>query len=453
MHSHSSKSRRLVPKGRRPRRRTELGLLLIASAIIVAAYVLTSLATKNTIPANLKLTLAATLTLGLVAHLANRWLVPDADPVILPTVIFLNGLGYVMLSRLDPGEARLQAVWTALSVVMYAITLLIIKRSKDLERYRYILVVLGLFLLFLPMIPHIGVDINGARLWIQVGRFTFQPVEAAKLALCAFFASYFIEKKELLSTPTLRAGNYLLPDPRAFGPIVVGWGVAMLIMAAEKDVGFALLIFLMFLTMLWLATGRFGYVVVGVIIFLGATWLGAHLFTQVNVRIVTWLDPWKYAQTTGYQLVQAQYALGWGGLGGTGLGLGHPNLIPVVTSDFIFAAIGEELGLMGTSIVIVAFLVLVGAGIHAGLRARSEFSKLFAVGLTIVLGLQAFFIMAGIVRLLPLTGMTLPFVAYGGSALLANYILIALLMRISHEGNHSEVSQDFQELYDSSLQV
>jgi cell division protein FtsW (lipid II flippase) len=206
-------------------------------------------------------------------------------------------------------------------------------------------------------------------------------------------------------------------------------------MTAEHDVGFSLLIFLIFVSLLWLATGRVAYLFVGAVLFAVATVIGAHIFPQVNERLLVWLDPWKYSQTIGYQLVQAQYALGTGGLSGTGIGLGHPTLIPVVASDFIFAAIGEELGLLGTSIIVMAFLLLVGAGLKVALETRSSFSKLLTAGLTVTLGLQAFFIMAGIVRILPLTGVTLPFVAYGGSSLLANYALVALLVRGSAEAH------------------
>jgi cell division protein FtsW (lipid II flippase) len=204
-------------------------------------------------------------------------------------------------------------------------------------------------------------------------------------------------------------------------------------MTAERDVGFSLLVFVVFVLMLWLTTGRMAYLLVGLVLFAIGAFIGAHLFSQVGERVSVWLNPWNQASTNGYQLVQGEYALGSGGLAGAGLGLGHPGLIPVVTSDFIFAAIGEELGLLGTTAVVVAFVVLVGAGLRIALAARSEFTKLLAAGFTLTIGLQAFFIMAGIVRILPLTGVTLPFVAYGGSSLLANYVLVALLIRCSNE--------------------
>lgn len=409
-------------------------LLLMSALITVAAYVLASLGSTARIPNGLGPLLGIVLGLSIVPHLANRWLAPNASPLLLPVVAFLNGLGYVVITRLDYHEARLQAGWTAIGVLAYVGALLVVRRSRDLERYRYLVAFASIGLLFLPLVPHFGVDIGGARLWVKLGPFTFQPVEIGKIGICIFFASYLAEKRELLSTPTTRIGNFLMVDPRPMAPLLLTWGISIVIMTAERDVGFSLLVFCVFLLMLWTATGRVSYLFIGLVLFIAATYVGAHLFTQVNERIAVWIDPWKYSQTTGYQLVQAQYAFGSGGLAGTGLGLGHPDVIPVVTSDFIFAAIGEEMGLLGTTIILMAFLALIGTGLRIARGARSDFAKLAAAGLTITIGLQTFFILAGVIRVLPLTGMALPFVAYGGSSLLANYVLIALLVRISDEG-------------------
>ncbi len=416
-----------------PRRRTELGLLALAALVTVSAYILASLGRTATIPANVLPFLGMILALELLAHLANRRWAANADPVILPIVALLNGVGYVVIARLDYKLAGLQAVWTALGVIAYVATLAVVRRSRDLDRYRYLLVIAGLATLLVPLVPHIGQDINGARLWIRLGPVQFQPVEVAKLALAVYFASYLVEKRELLSMPTVRVGNHLVPDPRPFGPVVLAWGLSLLVMTAEHDIGFSLLIFVLFISMLWVATGRATYLVVGAVLFAVGALLASNLFSQVNERVDIWLHAFAHANSTGYQLVQGWYAMGTGGVTGTGLGLGHPGLIPVVTSDFIFAAIGEELGLLGTTAIVVAFALLVGAGMRAATSARSEFAKLLGTGLTVLLGFQAFFIMAGVLRLLPLTGVTLPFVAYGGSSLLANYVLVALLMRISAE--------------------
>jgi cell division protein FtsW (lipid II flippase) len=414
-------------------RRTELGLLALAAVATGGAYVLASLGKSATIPGNVFPFLGVIVALSLVAHLANRRLAPDASPLFLPLAALLNGLGYVMIARLDYTKASLQATWTALGVAAYVLTLLVVRRSRDLDRYRYLLALVGLGLLLLPLVPSIGQNINGARLWVRVGSVTFQPVELAKLALVIFFASYFVEKRELMSMPTVRVGNRLVRDPRPFGPVVLAWVFSLVVMTAEHDIGFSLMLFVVFIAMLWVATGRLVFLVVGVVLAVVGAVVAAHVFGQVHERVTVWLDPWRYSNTTGYQIVQGQYSLGTGGVAGTGLGLGHPTLIPIVVSDFIFAAFGEELGLLGTTTLVIAFLLLIAAGFRAALNARSDFAKLLATGLTAMLGFQAFFIMAGVVRLLPLTGVTLPFVAYGGSSLIANYVLIAVLTRISAE--------------------
>ena len=318
----------------------------------------------------------------------------------------------------------------------YVITLFVIRRSRDLDRYRYLLLTGGIILLLLPLVPGVGANIYGARLWIHVGSFEFQPVEMAKLVLCIFFASYFADKRELLTIPTARFGNRLVLDPRPLIPIVLAWVFTILVMSLEHDIGFSALLFTLFIGMLWVTTGRTGYLVLALILFgIGAYFTSKYL-NQTHVRIEDWIDPWRLANGSGRQLVQSWYALANGGIGGSGLGLGvGAYLIANSRTDFIFAVIGEEMGLMGSTMVVVAFLLLVGAGLRIAQTARSEFAKLVATGLTLIIGFQAFFIIGGILRLLPLTGITLPFVSYGGSALIANYVLVALLMRVSDEGS------------------
>jgi cell division protein FtsW (lipid II flippase) len=417
------------------RRRTELGLLVAASVIIVAAYTLMIYGNTARKPADVVPLLLAMLLLGAVAHVANRLLAPNAHPVILPIAFLLNGLGYVMILRIDLGKATnyapLQAAWTAGGVAAYVVTLLLIRRSRDLDRYRYLLLGGGVLLLLLPLLPHVGVTIGGARLWLRLGRFEFQPVELAKILLCIFFASYFAEKRELL-------------------PILLAWVFAIGVMSLEHDIGFSAMLFTLFIGLLWVTTGRTGYLVLGVVLFAVGAYLASRYFSQTHIRVETWLDPGKYANTSGRQLVQSWYALGSGGIGGSGLGLGFGAYeIPVPQTDFIFAVIGEEMGLFGSAMIIVAFLLLVGAGLRTAQAARSEFAKLTAVGLTMILGFQAFFIIGGVVRILPLTGITLPFVSYGGSALVANYVLIALLMRISDEGGAAVDAADQAEYEES----
>ncbi len=435
------------PSGPNARRRTELGLLILSALIIVAAYVLAAAGTTAKIPGDLGPFLAIVIGLALAAHIANRLYAPDANPVLLPLVSLLNGLGYVMIARIGPPHfATAQAGWTAVGVGAYIVTLIVVRRTRDLDRYRYLLLLAAVVLMLSPLIPHVGSSVSTVdstvKLWVRIGPISGQPVELAKLALCIFFASYFAEKRELLSVPTYRLGNRLILDPRPLGPILLAWGFAMLVLGAERDIGFALLIFVLFISMLWLATGRSLYVIVGLILFAVGALVASHLFSQVDARVENWLHPWSRVNLVGGsdQLVQGIYGLGTGGLTGTGLGFGLLGYIPEVNSDYIFAAFGTEMGLLGTTLIVFSFVLIVGAGLRIAQTARSEFAKLLAAGLTVIIGLQAFFIMAGIVRLLPLTGITLPFMAYGGSSLVANYILIALLMRVSDEGERAIVA-------------
>ncbi|MHB1987078.1 MAG: FtsW/RodA/SpoVE family cell cycle protein [Acidimicrobiales bacterium] len=429
-----------------PRRRSELGLMLIGMLVVLFAEVLGYLGTYNKFPPNLGIFVVILFAMGVAGNIANRFLAPEADPVILPVVLVLNGLSFVMMQRLapyilnSPHLAGFQALWSLIGLIAYVATLLIWRRSRDLERYRYLLAASAFVLLLLPLLPGLkdyGADSNGAYLWVKLGPVSFQPIEVAKLLLVIFFASYFVEKRELLSMATNRVGNRLVPDLRGFGPIAVAWAASVGIILLERDIGFSLILFVLFIAMLWVTTGRWTYIVLGVIAFAVGTFIASHILSQLNIRIEVWLDPWKYLNGSyqpGYQPAIGEVMMGRGGIAGTALGLGGAAAIPVAQSDFIFAAIGNELGLIGTTSIVVAFMLLVGSGIRVAARARSEFAKLTALGLTVVIGIQSFLIMAGVTRLLPLTGVTLPFVSYGGSSLVANYILIALVMRISHEG-------------------
>jgi cell division protein FtsW (lipid II flippase) len=412
-----------------------MGLLLFGSLLIVALYVIAELGTKSKIPADLGPFLGIVLALALGAHMANRWLVPNANPVILPLVALLNGIGYVVIARWNPPYARSQAGWIALGLLLYVGTLLMVRYSRDLERYRYLLLLVAGALLVAPLFFS---PINGARLWVHMGGFEFQPIEFSKILLCIFFASYFAENKEMLSIPTAQIGNRLVLDPRPLVPILVAWGAAMLVIGLEGDIGFAALLFTLFIALLWITTGRLGYLVLGAVLFAVGAYVTARYFGQVHTRIDAWLDPW--ATSTNPNPKGAQLRLGWfgfgtGGVGGTGLGFDKAaGSIPFLTTDMIFAAIGTEMGLVGAAAVVMGYILLVGTGFRVAQTARSDFSRLMATGFTLILGFQAFFIMAGVVRLLPFTGITLPFIAYGGSSLLANYVLIALLLRISDEG-------------------
>ncbi|MCU1489754.1 MAG: cell cycle protein [Acidimicrobiaceae bacterium] len=434
----------------KPRRRAELGLLLVGAVAVLFATLLESLAKTNALPSHVVSFIVGLALIVLYIQAVNRRLVPDADPLLLPVALLLNGIGYVMIERIVPTSAGQQVAWTVIGLGVYTLLLLIVRRSRDLERYRYLMAAVAFLLLVSPLFPVIGNSAanQGVKLWVAFHGIEFQPVEVAKLLLVIFFASYFVEKRELLTIPTRRIGNHLLPDLRAFGPIAVAGAMSLLVILGEHDIGFSLILFVVFLTMIWVTTGRWTYLAIGLALFVVATFLASHVLSQVNERIQVWLDPWKYATGIGDQPVQGELAFGRGGLFGTGIGLGtggntipgtFATQVPVAQSDYIFSIIGEELGLAGAAAVVLAYLLLVVSGFRAAVRARSEFAKLAAVGLTATLGFQAFFIMAGVVRLLPLTGVTLPFVSYGGSSLVANYALLALLMRISNEANQPVV--------------
>jgi cell division protein FtsW (lipid II flippase) len=413
------------------RRRTELGLIVLGSLLIAATYVLAALGRTATLPANIAPFLAAVLGLLLLAHLATRRFAPGADGLLLPLAALLNGIGYVFIARLDEasrdpdGLAALQAVWTAMGIGAFVATLVVVRRARDLRSYKYMAMVIGVGLLMLPLAPIIGRSINGARIWVEIGPVGFQPGEFAKIALAVFFAGYLADNRELLGLSALH--------PKYLGPVIVAWGASLMVMFFQKDLGSSLLFFALFVVLLWVATARGVYLLLGLAMFIGGATLAHSQFAHVQDRVDTWLNPWPEYRFAGNQVLESWFALADGGITGSGLGLGSPQRIPVVETDFIFAAIGEELGLFGGTAVIIAYVLMIGLGLRIAIAAEDPFEKLLATGLTTLLGLQAFLIMAGVTRLLPLTGVTLPFVSYGGSSLLGNYILLALLIRISHD--------------------
>jgi peptidoglycan glycosyltransferase len=421
------------------RRRTELGLIVLGSVIVAGAYTLATLGRTSSIPANIGPFLGIVLGLFVAAHIATRRYAPGADGLLLPLAALLNGIGYVFIARLDEasrrpqGLAAAQAGWTVIGIGAFVLTLLFVRRVRDLQRYRYTFLLIGLCLLMAPLAPGIGREINGARIWAYIGPISFQPGEFAKVVLAIFFASYLVEKRELLGMATFPRFRPLLPDLKHLGPVLLAWGFSIVIMTAEKDLGSSLLFFALFMLMTWVATERTAYVGVGGLMFAGGSLMAYTAFGHVHDRVVDWLDPWKHASTSGFQVIQSWFAMAWGGVAGTGLGLGNPDHIPVAATDFIFAAIAEELGLLGSAAIIFCYVLLVGCGLRIAVRAEPPFEKLLAAGITILLGVQSFIIMAGVTRLLPLTGVTLPFVSYGGSSLVANYVLLALLARISDD--------------------
>ena len=326
----------------------------------------------------------------------------------------------------------LAQTYTILFASPLLITLLAIPiLGERIHVRRAIAIVIGLILLVLPLVPGIGVSIRGARIWVALGPISFQPGEFAKIALAIFFAAYLAERRELIAAMTWKVGPFHLPEPRYILPIIVAWGFAVIVMVGERDLGSSLLFFTLFVVMMWVATENAGYLVVGAVLFGGAAYYSWSNFTHVQTRVTNWIDPWDDPLDKGYQIIQSLYGLADGGLVGTGLGRGNPNQVPEAQNDFIFASIGEEFGLIGATAVLMSFVLIVGAGLRTAVRTDRTFEKLLATGLTAILGIQAFIIIGGVLKVIPLTGITLPFVSYGGSSLIANYILLALLIRVS----------------------
>ncbi|MGQ9757195.1 MAG: FtsW/RodA/SpoVE family cell cycle protein [Actinomycetota bacterium] len=368
------------------------------------------------------------------AHLALRLLRPQADPLLLPLAAALTCLGLVMLLRLNPHMARLQLVWLGVGTVLMILLLILLREYRVLEGYRYTLGVLGLALLLSTVF--FGREVNGARLWIILGPLRFQPSELAKILLAVFFAAYLAERKELIAGAGRVIAGVHLPRVRDMGPILTMWALSLLLLIFQRDLGSSLLFFGIFLAVLYVATGRGAFVVAGLVLFLAGAVLTFFLFGHVRNRVETWLDPLdpETINDESYQIAQSLFAFADGGLSGVGLARGSPGLIPFVETDFIYAAVGEELGLLGSVALALLYLVLCGRGLQLALRCDEDFGKLLAVGLTAILGLQSFILMAGATRLMPLTGITLPFVSYGGSSLVSNFLLLGLLLAVSGGG-------------------
>jgi len=371
----------------------------------------------------------------LAAHLANRFFLKEADYSLLPCAFLLASFGAIMIYRLKPSLVWFQLVWVGIGILTMTFTLVFFggKNYRVLENYKYICALTGVVLLLSPIF--FGREIYGAKLWLRVGPFSFQPAEIAKLLVIIFLAAYLKEKSELLSTSTRKLRNMVVPDIKHFGPLLIMWAISLAILVLEKDLGSSLLFFGTFLVMLYVATGRIAYVAVGIALFTvgGAACYG--IFPHIQTRVDIWLNPWLDATGRGYQIVQSLFAIASGGVSGTGIGLGYPSHIPAVHTDFIFSAICEELGFLGGAAVILTYLLVTYRGLKIGLQARDDFGKLLAVGLTSAFAIQSWIIMAGVTKLAPLTGITLPFMSYGGSSILSNFILLGLLLSISAESS------------------
>ncbi len=434
-------------------RTVELGLLILATLITCVGYILVVLSKQGDnlsdidpdLQAEVGGFLAIVVILLLAAHVVVRLLAPLADGLLLPVAALLNGLGYIMISRLDEGLAASQSAWTFIGLGAFSATLLVLRDPKRLEPYRYTLALVGVGLLLLPVVPGLGVEINGARIWLQVGPFSIQPGEFAKVVLAAFLAGYLADKRELLTLTNRRLGPLSVPDARHFAPLLAAWGMALMVMIAQRDLGSSLLFFTLFVVMFYVATSRAAYVFTGLALFSVGAYVSWRLFSHVQRRVDIWIDPYADAKGTGFQIAEGSFALADGGLTGTGLGQGTPKKIPFAATDMIFAAFGEEMGLLGATAVLVTFLFFVGSGFRVAINARSPFESLLAAGLTALLGFQAFIIIGGILRVLPLTGVTLPFVSYGGSSLISNYIILAILVRISHNST-VQAAEELEEI-------
>jgi cell division protein FtsW (lipid II flippase) len=415
-------------------RNRELALLILALLIGAGAMCLVAVA-RSTKQVSVAIPyISAVVIAYVIAHIIVRRFAPRADPLILPLAAALNFLGLAVIYRLSPHNyGPSQVTWTLVGVALFIATLLLLKDYKVLSRYKYLAGFAGVGLLLLPLTP-LGATINGARLWVRIP-VAFQPGEPAKICLVLFFAGYLAERKELLAIASRRVFGFHVPDLKHFGPLLVMWGLSLAVMFYENDMGSSMLFFSIFIAMLFIATARVVYAAFGGLLFAIGAYFGYQVFGHVQERVTIWLHVFNphLVNNQSYQLTQSLFAFATGGLFGTGLGQGRPDLIPAAHTDFLFSAVGEELGLLGTMAVLLCFMLLVARGFRTAIVTRDDYGQLLAAGLMTIFGIQTFVIVAGVTRLLPLTGVTLPFMSYGGSSLLANFVLIGLLVRISHQ--------------------
>jgi cell division protein FtsW (lipid II flippase) len=384
------------------------------------------------------------LAVCFAAHLFIRFRLPHADPYLFPLCALLAAVGLVMIYRIDEDLARDQANWFVVGLIIFVLTIVFLRDYTVLERYRYVIALTGIGLLLLPRMPLIGSQVNGAYLGVEIGPLTFQPAEFAKICVVIFLASYLREKREVLVVGARRVLGVTLPPLKHLGPLLVVWGAAMLMLVFIRDLGSSLMFFGAFLALVYTATNRASFVVIGIGMFLLGAWFFASTVPHVADRVEIWLDPYKDPDGAGYQVLQSMFAQADGGLFGVGIGEsllripGAGTLIPEVHTDFIFALIVDELGLFGGVGLIVTYALIAARGFKTAVMARDGFSKLLAAGLTAVFALQAFVIIGGVVRVIPLTGVTLPFVSYGGSSVIANMGLLALLLLVSDRARRPE---------------
>jgi cell division protein FtsW (lipid II flippase) len=437
----------VLPLGAKPGRWAELLLLLFALGLSFLAYAQVALAATDRLPAQMAVQCGGFTVLVIAVHLILRWRAPYADPVILPVAVLLNGTGLAMIYRLalryeelGAGDSQVaiaskQLIWTVLGLVAAAVTVIWLRDHRSLRRFPYISMLLGLIGLVAPLAPLIGLENFGSRIWIRVGPLSFQPAEVSKIALAIFFAGYLVTRRDAMALAGPKFLGLRLPRLRDMGPIMLAWVVSLGVLIFERDLGTSLLLFGLFVVMIYVATNRPSWIVIGLLLFAGGVVVAWRLFTHVQNRVEAWLHPFDQAvfEATGGsgQLVTGLFGMANGGLFGAGLGRGRPELTPLAYSDFIFTALGEELGLTGVVALLLIYLVLVERGFRTAIGIRDGFGKLLATGLAFTLAFQLFVVVGGVTRVIPLTGLVTPFLAYGGSALLANWIVVALLLRIS----------------------
>jgi cell division protein FtsW (lipid II flippase) len=422
------------------------GATIIAASLLAAFGVaLVNFANGGTVDAQVGLTFLVFLLAFGTMLTAVRAFAPRATPLLLPPVAALIGLGFIEIYRLDLVRAGLQRWWLLIAAAFAALVLFLLSRATTsiLRRYRYLILVVSIALLLLPNLPSDwgfvlkGLEVNGSRLWIVLDlgftKMQFQPAELAKLGMVIFFSAYLADHQKALREAHRRIGPIRFPEPRQLIPLLLAWGGSILILVWQRDLGASLLVFAGFVLLLYAATGSTGYVLAGALMAVTGAMAAAAVFGHVQRRITAWLSPFEHYQDEGFQIAQGIFALGTGSLSGAGPGLGRPDLIPNASTDFIFAAVGEELGLAGTIAVLALYALITAVGLGVAFRCRDTFRKLLAAGLTFVFAVQVFLIIGGVLRIVPLTGITLPFMSYGGSALVGNLVLVALLLRISHE--------------------
>jgi cell division protein FtsW (lipid II flippase) len=420
-------------------RNRELVNLLFLAVLTVCGFTAVLVARSGAISSTSLIDAAAFLALFAIAHIALRWRLPQADPYLLPLVGILAALGLCEIYRIRPALARDQALWIAIGVAAFVAILVLLPDFRVLERYRYLCgaVALGLLAITIGYSYATHTVINGARVWIRAGGLSFQPAELAKIFLVLFLAGYLRERRELLAQTPTRILGIGLPPLRQLAPLLGMLGAALVLLVAMNDFGTSLLFFGVFVALVYVATGRVAYAVIGLGAFAAGSVIAYQIAPQVAERVTIWLDPWKTPHTTGYQLVQSLYTVANGGLFGAGLGRGYiltgggAPVIPEVQTDFIYSAIAGELGLAGAAALLLCYVLIAYRGFKIASRAGDGFSKLVATGLTLTLSLQAFLIIGGVVRVVPLTGITLPFVSYGGSSIVSNFVLLALLLSVS----------------------